>query len=159
MHDEQTPSGRIGDRAADRTAGSDHGETGVCLELSAARGAPDRAGIGRRWHGHHGARRVATDERTARAEHGGRQPAGRWRRIGAELIRVALPDGYTLLVASGTLVTHRLLSPANYDPLRDFGAISQMSRQPFVLVVNPAVPVTSNAEFIAYAGDHPGKLN
>jgi len=79
--------------------------------------------------------------------------------IGAELTRGAPPDGYTLLMASATLLTHKLLSAALYDPVRDFAAVSQVSGQPYVLVINPAVPARTTAEFIAHAKANPGKLN
>jgi tripartite-type tricarboxylate transporter receptor subunit TctC len=79
--------------------------------------------------------------------------------IGAELTAHAAPDGYTLMMASATMITHKLLYKPLYDPIRDFTAITQVSSQPYVLVINPAVPATSMAEFIAYARANPGKLN
>jgi tripartite-type tricarboxylate transporter receptor subunit TctC len=79
--------------------------------------------------------------------------------IGAELTAHAAPDGYTLMMASGTMITHKLLYKPQYDPIRDFAAITQVSSQPYVLVVNPAVPAATMAEFIAYAKANPGKLN
>jgi tripartite-type tricarboxylate transporter receptor subunit TctC len=79
--------------------------------------------------------------------------------IGAELTARAVPDGYTLLMASGTLVVHALLYRAQYDPVRDFAAVSQVSAQPYVLVLNPSVPATSVAEFIAYGKSPSARLN
>jgi tripartite-type tricarboxylate transporter receptor subunit TctC len=79
--------------------------------------------------------------------------------IGAELTAHAAPDGYTLLMASATMVTHKLLYKPQYDPIRDFAAITQVSSQPYVLVINPAVPANNMAEFIAYAKANPNKLN
>ncbi len=52
-----------------------------------------------------------------------------------------------------------MLSAALYDPVRDFAAVSQVSGQPYVLVINPAVPARTTAEFIAHAKANPGKLN
>ena len=42
---------------------------------------------------------------------------------------------------------------------RDFSPIVQVTTQPYVIVVNPNVPVKSIAELIAYAKANPGKLN
>jgi tripartite-type tricarboxylate transporter receptor subunit TctC len=79
--------------------------------------------------------------------------------IGAELVAHAAPDGYTLLMMSATAVIHPLMYKAQYDPMRDFTPVSQVTTQPYVIVVNPAVPVTSVAELIAYAKSNPAKLN
>jgi tripartite-type tricarboxylate transporter receptor subunit TctC len=46
-----------------------------------------------------------------------------------------------------------------YDFARDFTAITQVTTMPFVLTVNPSLPVRNMAEFIAYAKAHPGQLN
>src|SRR5262249_51945625 len=46
-----------------------------------------------------------------------------------------------------------------YDPARDLAPVALVTRSPFVLVVNPELPVHSIAELIAYAKAHPGELN
>ena len=79
--------------------------------------------------------------------------------IGAELAAHAAPDGYTLLMMSATAVIHPLMYPAQYDAVRDFAAISQVTTQPYVIVVNPAIPVKSVTELVAYAKANPGNLN
>jgi len=79
--------------------------------------------------------------------------------IGAELTTHAMPDGYTLLMASGTLVVHALLYRAQYDAVRDFAPVTQVSAQPYVLVLNPSLPATTVAEFIAYGKTNFGRLN
>jgi tripartite-type tricarboxylate transporter receptor subunit TctC len=48
---------------------------------------------------------------------------------------------------------------AKYDIARDFAPIVQVTTQPYVIVVNPNVPVKSVAELIAYAKANPNKLN
>ena len=45
-----------------------------------------------------------------------------------------------------------------YDLLKDFAPVSQVTRQPYVLVLNPKVPVKSVEELIALARSKPGKL-
>ncbi len=79
--------------------------------------------------------------------------------IGAELTARAAPDGYTLLMASASYVTHALMYRAPYDPVLDFAPITQATFQPYILVVNPTVPAQTPGEFIALARAKPGTLN
>jgi tripartite-type tricarboxylate transporter receptor subunit TctC len=46
-----------------------------------------------------------------------------------------------------------------FDPVRDFATITQVARVPQIMVVNPAVPAATLAEFIALAKAKPGQLN
>jgi tripartite-type tricarboxylate transporter receptor subunit TctC len=82
--------------------------------------------------------------------------------IGAETVAQSKNDGYTLLL--GTATTHAinisLLKKLPYDPVKDFAPVALIAVLPLILVVNPAVlPVDSLQELIAYAKQHPGKLN
>lgn len=80
--------------------------------------------------------------------------------IGAEYVARSLPDGYTLLL--GTVSSHAMnpaLAPVGYDPVRDFAAIAPLATIPFVLVVNPAVPAQSVAEWVGYAKANPTRVN
>lgn len=80
--------------------------------------------------------------------------------IGTDLAARAAPDGRTLLASTLPLVVNPSLFPRlNYDVLRDFAPVSLLAAAPFVLVVNPAVPVASVKELIAYARVRPGELN
>jgi len=81
--------------------------------------------------------------------------------IGADLAAKAAPDGHTLFAGtSGPLANNvSLFAKLPYDPIRDFAPIALVATAPFVLAVNPSVPVTSVKEFIAYAKARPGKLN
>ena len=80
--------------------------------------------------------------------------------VGAELAASAPPDGYTLLMMSATAVIRPLMyENTRYDIARDFAAISQVTSQPYVLTVNPAVPAKSLQELISFAKTNPGKLN
>jgi tripartite-type tricarboxylate transporter receptor subunit TctC len=78
--------------------------------------------------------------------------------IGSERVAKAAPDGYTLLV--GATTTHGInpaLNPKlNYDAVKDFTPISLVTTIPQVLVVHPAVPVNTLAEFVQYAKAKPG---
>ncbi|HVG50062.1 MAG TPA: tripartite tricarboxylate transporter substrate binding protein, partial [Xanthobacteraceae bacterium] len=63
------------------------------------------------------------------------------------------PDGYTLLVAtsSAMAINPVLYKSINYKPNEDFVPISFYVKSPFVLVVDPSLPVKTVAELIAYA--------
>ncbi|MDP3715734.1 MAG: tripartite tricarboxylate transporter substrate binding protein, partial [Burkholderiales bacterium] len=79
--------------------------------------------------------------------------------IGAELTRDAPKDGHTLLMASATFVIHPLLYPARYVPTRDYATITQVTQQPFVLMVHPSMPVKNVKELVAYTRANPNKVN
>jgi tripartite-type tricarboxylate transporter receptor subunit TctC len=81
--------------------------------------------------------------------------------IGSELVAKAAPDGYTLEM--GTVGTHAinssLYSKMPYDHIKDFVPVILVAGVPNVLEVNPALPVNSVQELIAYAKANPNKLN
>ena len=71
------------------------------------------------------------------------------------------PDGHTLLVATSAAlsINPTLYKQINYDPERDFVPISLYLKSPFILIVNPALPVKSVPELIDYAKKSPTPLN
>ena len=78
----------------------------------------------------------------------------------AEVAAKAAPDGYTLLLYSGTLwVLPFMQEKLPYDPVRDFAPITLVGTSPAVLVVHPSVPVTTVQELITLAKAKPGELN
>src|SRR5438876_6157961 len=81
--------------------------------------------------------------------------------VGAELAAKAPPDGYTLFLAGvgSHAVNPNFHRKLPYDPVTDFAPVSLIASAPSVLVVNPAVPARTIAEFTAYARANPGKLN
>jgi len=80
--------------------------------------------------------------------------------IGTALVAKAAPDGYTLLSIGSSYTIAPLAYPAlPYDPVKDIAPISLMSRRSSLIVVHPALPIRSIAEFVAYARANPGKLN
>lgn len=87
--------------------------------------------------------------------------AGAGGTIGAGIAAKAAPDGYTILFGSpGSLtINPNIQKNIPYDPLRDFQPVTQISRSPIVLVLNPSVPAASVKEFIALAKAKPGALN
>ncbi len=80
--------------------------------------------------------------------------------IGSEMVAKAAPDGYTLLLASQTNAISATLYPKlPFDPVEDFAPITLIGREPGVLVVNPALPVKTLQEFVAYAKARPGQVD
>jgi tripartite-type tricarboxylate transporter receptor subunit TctC len=78
----------------------------------------------------------------------------------AATVANAAPDGYTIMMASSTIlainVTVRKSLP--YDPRKDLTPIALLARVPFVLVVNPSLPVQSVADLVKLAKEKPGQL-
>jgi len=87
--------------------------------------------------------------------------AGAGGTIGADQVAKAAPDGYTLTL--GTTSTHAIAAGAYsklpYDPVKDFTHISLVAVTPYLLVVNPTLPVKTLPEFVTYAKQNAGKMN
>ena len=80
--------------------------------------------------------------------------------IGTDVVAKAAPDGYTLLLASQTnAISATLYSNLPFDPIEDFTPVALIGREPGVVVVNPAVPVTSLQQLIAYVKERPGQID
>lgn len=80
--------------------------------------------------------------------------------VGMDLVAKAEPDGYTILMGPiGLAINPALYSKMPFDPPKDLAPIGLYGGVPNLLVVNPSVPATNLAEFIAYAKSNPGKLN
>jgi tripartite-type tricarboxylate transporter receptor subunit TctC len=87
--------------------------------------------------------------------------AGGGTTIGSNAVAKSDPDGYTLLMAtSSSLAINVTLQKAlPYDPVTDFVPLAAVAQSPFILLVNPALPVNSVAELIAHAKANPDKLS
>ncbi len=87
--------------------------------------------------------------------------AGAGGTIGADLAAKAAADGYTLTL--GTTSTHAIAAGAYsklaYNPVNDFTPISLVAITPYLLVVNPKVPVKSLPEFVTLAKAQGAKMN
>ena len=79
--------------------------------------------------------------------------------LGAGITARADPDGYTLIVVSGSYGANAALHDLPYDSVTGITPIILIGTTPLVLTVHPAVPVKSVSEFIAYSKVNPGKLN
>jgi len=78
--------------------------------------------------------------------------------LGAEQVAHSEPDGYTLLMATSTTlaINKWLYKKLPYDPVKDFAPVALVAGVPFALIINPAIPAKTLAEFIAYAKSNPG---
>ena len=81
--------------------------------------------------------------------------------IAASAAAKADPDGYVLLMApSSTMAVNvTLYKKLPYDPATDFIPLAGLAWVPFVLLVNPSLPVHSLLELLAYARERPGQLS
>jgi tripartite-type tricarboxylate transporter receptor subunit TctC len=80
--------------------------------------------------------------------------------VATEAVVNAPPDGYTLLVATSVnAINATLYEKLNFNLIRDVAPVASIHREPFVMEVNPSVPVKTVPEFIAHAKANPGKIN
>jgi tripartite-type tricarboxylate transporter receptor subunit TctC len=70
--------------------------------------------------------------------------------IGADYVAKAAPDGYTLIMSSTGGITEKNVA--------QFAPVTLVSASPYVVVVNPKVPVSDIRELVDYAKKNPGKL-
>lgn len=73
--------------------------------------------------------------------------------LAAAQVATAPPDGHTLVVSTGTVMAINpvLYKKVNYDAEKDFAPVSFYAKAPFILVVNPELPVKTVPELIKYA--------
>ncbi len=80
--------------------------------------------------------------------------------IGINMGSRAAPDGYTItLISTSTAINIHIYPKLNYDLQRDFTALSQLTSQPYLLVVHPSVQAKNIKELVALAKSKPGALN
>jgi tripartite-type tricarboxylate transporter receptor subunit TctC len=80
--------------------------------------------------------------------------------VGAEATAKAPPDGYTLMLASGSMFTvNQFIYKHLAYSAKDFSFVTNVASGPMLVVVNPQVPATTLKELIALTKAQPGKLN
>ncbi|MCW5604603.1 MAG: tripartite tricarboxylate transporter substrate binding protein [Burkholderiales bacterium] len=80
--------------------------------------------------------------------------------IGAELVKNAAPDGYTMLLTAANLVTSPSLYPRTpFDPVKDFAPITQLTQSPNIWVVHPSFPARTMKELVEVAKGKPGQID
>lgn len=78
----------------------------------------------------------------------------------AETTARSAPDGYTIFqLNSANAIAVSLYKKLNYDPVKDFAAVTQLATVHFILVAHSSVKAKTTQELIALAKAEPGKLN
>ncbi len=79
--------------------------------------------------------------------------------VGIEAVAKSPPDGYTIMLVSGSLTILPSLFPnARYDAVKDFAPITLATRQPYIAVVHPSLPAKKFRDFLALARARPGQI-
>jgi tripartite-type tricarboxylate transporter receptor subunit TctC len=79
--------------------------------------------------------------------------------IGQTFVQKSAPDGYTWLLAGGSMAGARLVNAnVGYDVLRDFTPVTLLETSPFFMVVHPGVPAKNLKEYITLARARPGNM-
>ena len=80
--------------------------------------------------------------------------------LARSLAAEAVPDGYTLLILSASdVISAALVQGKPVDMRKTFTAVSTATIYPYVLTTNPALPIKSLKDLIAYAKAKPGTVN
>ena len=80
--------------------------------------------------------------------------------IAAGAVAKSAPDGYTLLTSvTADAINTSLYKNLDFNFVKDFVQVAGVIRLPMVILVNPAFPAKTLADFIAYAKANPGKIN
>ena len=78
--------------------------------------------------------------------------------IGMELTAKAVPDGYTIMIMSGSFSASAATHKPAFDPINTIVPVVEVGMTPFVLSVHPTLPVKNAKELIALAKSKPGQL-
>jgi len=81
--------------------------------------------------------------------------------IGAELVAKSPPDGYTLMMATASVVAINMVtySKLPYDTLRDFQPLTPIMTTTTILVVHPSLPAKNLKELVILAKARPGQVS
>jgi len=81
--------------------------------------------------------------------------------IGAEAVKKAAPDGYTVFITTNTThaANEHLFKKIPYDPVKDYLPVTGLGKGGQIMIVNLNTPAKSVAEFIALAKSQPGKIS
>ncbi len=76
--------------------------------------------------------------------------------IATNFVAKSIPDGYTIMMTVSSLaIDATLYRKLPYDPAKDLALVALVASVPFVLVVNPSLPVNSVEDLIALAKKRP----
>jgi tripartite-type tricarboxylate transporter receptor subunit TctC len=81
--------------------------------------------------------------------------------VGIAALKAAPADGYTMIVATSAVMAIRpaLMKQTTYDAQKDFVPIALYVKSPFILIVDPKLPIHSVPELIKYVKDRPGQIS
>lgn len=79
--------------------------------------------------------------------------------LGSDIVAHAAPDGYTFDVTSSAVVITPSQIPLNYDPIKNFTPVSQLTNEVDPLIAKASLPMNSIKDIVQYAKANPGKLN
>jgi len=79
--------------------------------------------------------------------------------VGAGIVVRAEPDGYTLIVVSGSYGANAALHDLPYDSVTDIAPIILIGTTGLLMSMHPSVPIRTVKDLIAYGRSNPGKLN
>jgi len=80
--------------------------------------------------------------------------------IGTQIALASSSDGYTLLAVTPSFsVVAATKEKPPFDPVGDFTPVSLLTKAPYVLAINPAVPIKTMKDFITYTRVKPGAIN
>jgi len=86
---------------------------------------------------------------------------GAFQMLAVNAVLPAPADGYSLvaMTSAGASINANMMKNLSYDTNRDFVPLSLYVKSPFILVVDPALPIHSVRELVKYAKEHPGQLS
>ena len=81
--------------------------------------------------------------------------------IGAEIVKKAPPDGYTVFITTNTThaANQHLYKKIPYDPVADYVPVTGLGKGGQIMIVAPSVQAKTVGEFIALAKAQPGKIS
>jgi tripartite-type tricarboxylate transporter receptor subunit TctC len=79
--------------------------------------------------------------------------------IGYELGARAAPDGHTMTIVFPSFVINPSVRKVQYDPIKDFRPVTQVSSLPMTITVHPTLPAKSVKELVALARARPGEIS
>lgn len=86
--------------------------------------------------------------------------AGAGGNIAAELAAAAPPDGHTIFQFNiANTIAPSVYKKINFDPVKDFNAVTLLASSPFILVTHPSVKATTVQELVSLVKSQPGKFS
>lgn len=79
--------------------------------------------------------------------------------IGADFVAKAAPDGHTILFAAANVAVNPAIRKTMPYAVKDLRPVAITTRLPYVILVNPKLPVQTVAELVSYSQKQPNGLN